>query len=161
MLIRLTYTQEEIKAKDIFDAKGMRQNSVFWYLKTAFNSVNKNQNKLVSVKGGLYKSIENGIKKLSLGQAFKTQHPICCSTHLYPICSYQSQKEARVSHDWILSAKELWWRCRSNFIQRITTVTDLKKTFSQLLASLIISLLVFGKCSLDYKKHKLSQTSCL
>lgn len=135
----------------MFDAKGMRQNSVFWYLKTALNSVNKNQNKLVSVKEGLYKSIENGIKKLSLGQTFKTRHPICCSTHLYPICSYQSQKEAWVSHDSILSAKELWWRCRSNFVQRITTVTDLKKTFSQLLQVLSFPFLYLGSALLTIK----------
>ena len=39
---------------------------MFWYLKTVFNSLNKNQNKLVVVKKGLYNSFENGIEKFSL-----------------------------------------------------------------------------------------------
>lgn len=34
MFIRDTYIQEEIKAKDIIDAKGMRQSSRLWYLET-------------------------------------------------------------------------------------------------------------------------------
>lgn len=86
----LTYRKKS-KLRIIFDAKGMRQSSMFWHLKSLFNLLNKNQNKLVVAKEGLYNSFENGIEKLSLGQNFKAEYPFCCNTH--PICSYQSQKE--------------------------------------------------------------------
>lgn len=54
---------------------------------------------MVFAKEGLYNSFENGIEKLSLWQSFQAQHPFCCTTHLYPICSYQSQKETWTSHE--------------------------------------------------------------
>lgn len=56
--------RKKSKLRIIFDAKGMRQSSVFEYLKIAFNSLNKYNNKLVAVKEGLYNSFENGIEKL-------------------------------------------------------------------------------------------------
>lgn len=76
----------------------MRKSSRLWYLKRLFNSLNKNQNKIVA-KEGLCNPFEYGIEKLSLWQSFKAQHPFCCNAHLYPICSYQSQKETWTSHE--------------------------------------------------------------
>lgn len=61
--MRLIFRKKS-KLRIIFDAKKMRQSSMFWYLKPALNSLNKNQNKLVAVKGGSYNSFENGIEKL-------------------------------------------------------------------------------------------------
>lgn len=91
MLIKLIFRKKS-RLRIIFDAKQMRQSTVFCCLKPAFNSLNENQNKLVALKKGFDNSFENNIEKLSLGQTFKAQHPICRSMHLYPICSYQRQK---------------------------------------------------------------------
>lgn len=89
--MRLIFRKKS-KLRIIFDAKKMRQSSMFWYLKPALNSLNKKQNKLVTVKEGSYNSFENGIEKLSLGQTLKAQHPICCSIHLYSIFSTNGKK---------------------------------------------------------------------
>lgn len=127
----------------------MRQSSMFWHLKRLFNLLNKNQNKLVVAKEGLYNSFENGIEKLSLGQNFKAEYPFCCNTH--PICSYRSQKETWKSHESHFSPLKVLVKIQEEFYLKDTTVSALKKTFAKSLASPIIFQFLYGKCCREYK----------